>query len=258
MTRARCSSSRGESARSTGASSPRCSRAGPSSRRPTASPRSSRRLSCRTCCAAPTTTATRCSPSIRARAVRIQDWAEMLMRMYTRWAERHGFPVGPRPAARRGSRHQVRGDPDQRAIRVRVLKAEKAFTAWCAISPFDAQSRRHTSFASVFVYRCGRGSKSTSRRRPADRRVPCSGKGGSTSTRRVGGPDHPPPDQHRGAVPERAQPFKNKATALKMLKARLYERAVAERERKGGSGQAEERHRLRQSDRSYVFQPTPW
>ena len=74
-----------------------------------------------------------------------QDWAEMLMRMYSRWAERRGYARrGPRPAAGRGSGHQVGLARDPGEYAYGYLKAEKGVHRLVRISPFDAQARRHT------------------------------------------------------------------------------------------------------------------
>ncbi len=82
-----------------------------------------------------------------------QDWAEMLTRMYTRWAERRGYSVNVldlQPGEEAGIKSatlEVSGDDAYG-----YLKAEKGVHRLVRISPFDAQSRRLTSFASVFVY----------------------------------------------------------------------------------------------------------
>ena len=82
-----------------------------------------------------------------------QDWAEMLLRMYTRWAEQHGFKV-----------EYIEESPGEEAglksATIRVggenaygwLKSESGVHRLVRISPYDAASRRHTSFASVGVY----------------------------------------------------------------------------------------------------------
>jgi peptide chain release factor 2 len=82
-----------------------------------------------------------------------QDWAEMLVRMYTRWAERHGFAVEVldllpgEEAGIKSAEIEIRG-----RYAFGLLRAEKGVHRLVRISPFDSQSRRHTSFASVFVY----------------------------------------------------------------------------------------------------------
>ena len=82
-----------------------------------------------------------------------QDWAEMLFRMYTRWAERQGYKVEVldyQPADEAGIKSvtfAVNGD-----YAYGYLKAEAGVHRLVRISPFDANKRRHTSFSSVFVY----------------------------------------------------------------------------------------------------------
>ena len=79
-----------------------------------------------------------------------QDWAEMLMRMYVRWAERKGFKFDSRPVE--GEEAGMKSvSIESRAVRLRLSQAEKGVHRLVRISPFDAR-RRHTSFASVFVY----------------------------------------------------------------------------------------------------------
>jgi len=81
------------------------------------------------------------------------DWAMMLMRMYTRWFERSGFSTDVldfQPGDEAGLKSvtiEVKGD-----FAYGYLKAESGVHRLVRISPFDANHRRHTSFASVFVY----------------------------------------------------------------------------------------------------------
>ncbi len=82
-----------------------------------------------------------------------QDWAQMLLRMYTRWAERHGYEVElvdlleGEEAGIKWATLEIRGP-----YAYGYLKAESGVHRLVRISPFDANARRHTSFASVFVY----------------------------------------------------------------------------------------------------------
>jgi peptide chain release factor 2 len=82
-----------------------------------------------------------------------QDWAQMLTRMYTRWTETHGFTsslLDLQPGDEAGIKSVTIEVKGQYAYG--YLKAEKGVHRLVRISPFDANSRRHTSFASVFVF----------------------------------------------------------------------------------------------------------
>src|SRR5690606_11896882 len=82
-----------------------------------------------------------------------QDWAQMIMRMYLRWAERKGFEVEildlseGEEAGIKGTVLEIKGQ-----YAYGFLRPESGVHRLVRISPFDANARRHTSFASVFVY----------------------------------------------------------------------------------------------------------
>ena len=189
-----------------------------------------------------------------------QDWAEMLVRMYTRWAERHGFTVEVldllpgEEAGIKSAEIEIRG-----RYAYGLLRAEKGVHRLVRISPFDSQSRRHTSFASIFVYPVV-DDEIEIEIKDDDLRIDvfrASGKGGqhvnkTSSAVRI---THIPSGIVVACQQERSQ-GKNKATAMKMLKSRLYERAVAEREAKKAEV---DKQKLDNSwgnqIRSYVFQP---
>ena len=189
-----------------------------------------------------------------------QDWAEMLMRMYTRWAERHGWKVSVldllvgEEAGIKSVSMEVKGE-----YAYGYLKAEKGVHRLVRISPFDAQARRHTSFASVFVYPVVDDSIEIDLREDdIEMEVfRASGAGGqhvnkTSSAVRL---RHIPSRIAVSCQQERSQ-HKNRATALKMLKAALYQRAVDERERERAKVEATKTDiSWGNQIRSYVFQP---
>jgi peptide chain release factor 2 len=189
-----------------------------------------------------------------------QDWAEMLMRMYTRWAERRGYAVqvldllAGEEAGVKSVAMEIRGD-----YAYGYLKAEKGVHRLVRISPFDQQSRRHTSFASVFVYPVVDDTVEIDLR---DEDVEmevfrASGAGGqhvnkTSSAVRL---RHLPTGIAVSCQQERSQ-HKNRATALKMLKAALYQRAIEERAKKRAEVEATKTDiSWGNQIRSYVFQP---
>jgi len=189
-----------------------------------------------------------------------QDWAEILVRMYTRWAESHGYKVewieesAGEEAGLKSATLVVKG---QNAYG--WLKAEAGVHRLVRISPFDSQTRRHTSFASVWVYPVVDDTIEVEIL-DKDLRVDtyrASGAGGqhvnkTDSAIRI---THLPTNIVVQCQSERSQ-HKNRATAMNMLKARLYEfelrkreeAAAAEEESKTDIGWG---HQIR----SYVLQP---
>ena len=189
-----------------------------------------------------------------------QDWAEMLSRMYMRWAERRGFALKVldlQPAEEAGIKSvtlEIAGDHAYG-----YLKAERGVHRLVRISPFDSQSRRHTSFASVFVYPV-LDEEIQIEIDESDLRIDtfrASGAGGqhvnkTDSAIRI---THMPTGIVVSCQQERSQ-HKNRSTAMKMLKAALYQRA---REEKRKEKEALESSKTEigwgNQIRSYVFAP---
>ena len=189
-----------------------------------------------------------------------QDWAEMLTRMYSRWAERRGYSVNVldlQPGEEAGIKSatlEVSGDDAYG-----YLKAEKGVHRLVRISPFDAQSRRHTSFASVFVYPQIDDTIEIEIDE-SDLRIDtfrASGAGGqhvnkTDSAIRI---THLPTGIVVSCQQERSQ-HKNRATAMKMLKAGLYERALEKQEKEKAELESTKTEiGWGNQIRSYVFQP---
>jgi peptide chain release factor 2 len=189
-----------------------------------------------------------------------QDWAAMLMRMYKRWGERHGFPVEVldlMPGEEAGIKSvtlEFNGDYAEG-----WLKSEKGVHRLVRISPFDSQARRHTSFASVFVYPLVDDTIEIDLREDDIKMdvYRASGAGGqhvnkTSSAVRL---THEPSGIVVTCQQERSQ-GKNRATAMKMLKAALYQRALDEQNKKKAEMNATKAENSFGSQiRSYVFQP---
>ena len=189
-----------------------------------------------------------------------QDWAKMLLRMYQRWAERRGYEpkiLDLQPGDEAGIKAasvEICG-----ADAYGFLKAEKGVHRLVRISPFDAQARRHTSFASVFVYPDVEDDIEVDIDE-GDLRIDTfrsSGAGGqhvnkTDSAIRI---THLPTKIVVSCQQERSQ-HKNRATAMKMLRAALLERATEEKERERDAVEATKKDIGWGSQiRSYVFQP---
>ena len=189
-----------------------------------------------------------------------QDWAEMLQRMYSRWAERRGYKVevvdyhAGEQAGIKSATLLVKGENAYG-----YAKTESGVHRLVRISPYDSSARRHTSFSSIWVYpvidddfevEINEGDLKIDTYR-------ASGAGGqhvntTDSAVRI---THQPTGIVVASQNDRSQ-HKNRATAMNMLKARLFEREMAEREA-AASGEYQEKsdigwgHQIR----SYVLQP---
>jgi peptide chain release factor 2 len=189
-----------------------------------------------------------------------QDWASMLLRMYVRWAEQHGYKVeilDEHPGEEAGIKSAIIQIKGHNAYG--WLKTESGVHRLVRISPFDSNARRHTSFASVWVYPVV-DEDIDIQINEADCRIDTyrsSGAGGqhvntTDSAVRI---THFPTGIVVACQSERSQ-HKNRSTAWKMLKARLYEIELERQQEKIDAANAKKTdigwgHQIR----SYVLQP---
>ena len=189
-----------------------------------------------------------------------QDWAEMLLRMYSRWAERRGYKVTMteqsegEQAGIKSATIQVSG-PNAYGW----LKTETGVHRLVRISPFDAAARRQTSFASIYVYPVI-DDRIEIEINPADLKTDtfrASGAGGQHVNKTESGVrfTHIPTGIVAASTQDRSQ-HRNRVIAMEMLKARLYELELRKREAITAATEAGKTdigwgHQIR----SYVLQP---
>ncbi len=189
-----------------------------------------------------------------------QDWAEMLQRMYSRWAERHGFKVelldyhAGEQAGIKSATLLIKGENAYG-----YAKTESGVHRLVRISPYDSSARRHTSFSSIWVYPVIDDTIEIDIKE-SDLKIDtyrASGAGGqhvntTDSAVRI---THLPTGIIAACQTDRSQ-HKNRANAMSMLKARIYEAELAKREAAAlGEYNAKTEIGWGHQIRSYVLQP---